>query len=148
LPRPTKAPVPLWLWWWGTLPPDLATVWHIYIARFAIEHLFRFFKQALKWTVPKLRSPASADRWTWLLILVYAQLRLAQPLVQEHRLPWHPPVATEKLTPARVRRAFSSLLPTLGSPVSVPKPCGLSPGRPKNKRSPPAKRFPASKLTL
>jgi hypothetical protein len=148
LPRPTKAPTPLWLWWWGPHPPDLETVWCIYIARFAIEHLFCFCKQNLKWTLPKLRSPVTADRWTWLLLLAYQQLRLAQPLVQEHRLPWQPPAAAEKLTPARVRRAFSSLLPTLGSPASVPKPCGLSPGRPKNKRSPPAKRFSAIKLTL
>lgn len=116
-------------------------------ARFAIEPLFRFFKQTLKWTVPKLRSPASADRWTWLLILLYLQLRLAQPLVQEHRLPWQAPVAVEQLTPARVRRAFACLLPTLGSPVTGPKPCGISPGRPKGTRSPPAQRFPALKLT-
>jgi len=147
LPRPTQTPVPLWLWWWGPLPPDLAPVWRIYIARFAIEHLFRFFKQTLKWTVPKLRSPTSADRWTWLLILVYVQLRLAQTLVQDHRLPWQAPVAVDKLPPARVRRAFSSLLPTLGSPVSVPEPCGRSPGRPTGTRSPPAQRFAAVKLT-
>ena len=147
LPRPTKAPVPLWLWWWGPQPPDLATVWRVYIARFAIEHLFRFLKQTLKWTGPKLRSPAAADRWTWLLLLAYVQLRLAQSLVQDVRLPWQPPLPFDKLTPARVRRTFSSLLPTLGSPASVPKPCGRSPGRPHNKRSPPATRFPAIKMT-
>ena len=147
LPRPTKAPLPLWLWWWGPLPPNLETVWRVYIARFAIEHLFRFFKQTLKWTSPKLRSPVAADRWTWLLILAYQQLRYAQVLVQEVRLPWQAPVPSEKLTPARVRRAFSSLLPTLGSPAAVPKPCGTSPGRPKGKRSPPAQRLPAVKLS-
>jgi hypothetical protein len=147
LPHLTKVPVPLWLWWWGPVPPDLATIWQVYIARFAIEHLFRFFKHTLKWTAPKLRSPASADRWTWLLILVYLHLRLAQRLVQEDRLPWHQPLSREKLTPARVRRAFSSVLSTLGSPVSVPKPCGLSSGRPKGTRSPPAHRYPAVKLT-
>jgi len=147
LPRFTKGPVPLWLWWWGPVPPNLETVWRVSIARFAIEHAFRFFKQTLKWTTPKLRSPTVADRWTWLLILAYMQLRFAQSLVQEHRLPWQPVVNSDKLTPARVRRAFSSLLPTLGTPASVPKPCGKSPGRPKDKRSPPAKRIPAVKLT-
>jgi hypothetical protein len=35
----------------------------------------------------------------------------------------------EKLTPARVRRAFSHLLPRLCRLASVPKPCGRSPGR-------------------
>jgi hypothetical protein len=68
LPKPTKVPVPLWLWWRGPEPPDLATIWRVYVARFSIEHTYRFFKQVLKWTTPKLRSPEAADRWTWLLI--------------------------------------------------------------------------------
>jgi hypothetical protein len=147
LPKPTKVPVPLWLWWWGPEPPNLATIWRRYVARFSIEHTFRFCKQVLKWTTPKLRSPEAADRWTWLVILAYVQLRLARPLVVDHRLPWQPPLSAEKLTPARVRRAFSHLLPTLGALASVPKPCGRSPGRPKGRRSKPAKRFPAIKLT-
>jgi hypothetical protein len=147
LPKPTKAPVPLWLWWWGPELPDLETIWRIYVARFSIEHTYRFFKQVLKWTTPRLRSPEAADRWTWLVILAYVQLRLARPLVVDHRLPWQPPLPAAKLTPARVRRAFSQLLPMLGRLASVPKPCGRSPGRPKGRRSKPAKRFPAVKLT-
>ena len=147
LPRLTKVPVPLWLWWWGPELPDLATIWRVSIARFAIEHPFRCFKQVLKWTAPKLRSPQAADRWTWLVLLAYVQLRLARPLVIDHRLPWQAPLPVEKLTPARVRRAFSQLLPTLGRLASVPNPCGRSPGRPKGRRSRPAKRFPAIKLT-
>ena len=147
LPRPTKTPVPLWFWWWAPTPPDLAVVWQAYIARFSIEHTFRFFKQTLKWTTPKLRRPEAADRWTWLLLLAYVQLRLARDLVADVRLPWQRPLPPERRTPARVRRGFSSLLTTLGSPVNVPKPCGRSPGRPKGKRSQPAQRFPAVKLT-
>ncbi len=69
LPRPTKTPQPLWFWWRGPTPPDLAEVWQAYVARYSIEHTFRFFKQTLKWTTPKLRAPAAADRWTWLLLL-------------------------------------------------------------------------------
>jgi hypothetical protein len=147
LPKPTKVPVPLWLWWWGPDLPNLETIWRVYVARFAIEHTFRFFKQGLKWTTPKLRSPEAADRWTWLVILAYVQLRLARPLVVDHRLPWQTPLPAEKLTPARVRRASTPLLPTLGRLASMPKPCGRSPGRPKGRRSKPAKRFPAVKLT-
>jgi hypothetical protein len=147
LPRLTKAPTPLWFWWAGSAPPDLAEVWRAYLARFSLEHTFRFFKQTLRWTAPKLRSPAAADRWTWLLILAYVQLRLARDTVVEMRLPWHPPLPAERRTPARVRRGFSHVLPQLGSPVCTPKPCGRSPGRPKGKRSPPAQRFPAVKLT-
>ena len=118
-----------------------------YVARFSIEHTFRFFKQTLKWTTPKLRPPEAADRWTWLLLLAYVQLRLARDHVADVRLPWQRPLPPERRTPARVRRGFSQLLAQLGSPANVPKPCGRSPGRPKGKRSLPAQRFPAVKLT-
>jgi hypothetical protein len=147
LPRPTKAPMPLWFWWSGTTPPDLAEVWRAYTARFSLEHTFRFFKQTLRWTTPKLRSPSAADRWTWLLLLAYVHLRLARDAVTDVRLPWQAPLSSEQRTPARVRRAFSHVLTQLGSPVCVPKPCGRSPGRPTGQRSPPAPRFPAVKLT-
>lgn len=63
LPRPTKAPTALWFWWSGSTPPALSEVWRAYTARFSAEHTFRFFKQTLQWTTPKLRSPAAADRW-------------------------------------------------------------------------------------
>ena len=147
LPRPTKAAEPLWFWWSGPHPPDLAELWQAYVARFSIEHTFRFFKQTLKWTTPKLRSPHAADRWTWLLLLAYVQLRLARDQVADVRLPWQPPLPLERRTPARVRRGFSQALAHLGSPVNLPKPRGRSPGRPIGKRSPPAPRFPAVKLT-
>jgi hypothetical protein len=32
----------------GTRPPDLATIWRVYVARFSIEPTFRFFKQVRK----------------------------------------------------------------------------------------------------
>jgi DDE superfamily endonuclease len=147
LPRPTKTPEPLWFWWTGPRSPNLAEVWQAYVARFAIEHTFRFFKQTLKWTTPKLRAPEAADRWTWLLLLAFVQLRLARDQVADIRLPWQPPLPPERRTPARVRRGFSQLLTQVGSPVHVPKPCGRSPGRPKGKRSPPATRVPPVKLT-
>ncbi len=117
------------------------------MARFSLEHAFRFFKQTLRWTTPKLRSPAAADRWTWLLILAYVQLRLARDTVTDLRLPWQPPLPPERRTPARVRRGFSQLLSDLRSPAGAPKPCGRSPGRPSGTRSPPASRYPPVKLT-
>ena len=146
LPKPTKVPVPLWLWWWGPELPDLETIWRVYVARFSIEHTFRFFKQVLKWTTPKVRSPEAADRWTWLVILAYVQLRLARPLVVDHRLPWQAPLPAEKLTPARVRRAFSHLLPMLGRWRPHQNPVDARPGAPKAGDRP-RKRFPAIKLT-
>ncbi len=143
LPRPTETPQPLWFWWWGPTPPDLAEVWQAYVARYSIEHTFRFFKQTLKWTTPTLRAPAAADSWTWSLLLASVQLRLARDQVAEVRLPWQRPLPPKRRTPARVRRGFSYLLASLGSPASVPKPCGRSPGRPKGQRSGRAPRYPA-----
>ncbi len=111
LPRPTQAPTPLWFWWYGPTPPDLAEVWQAYVTRFSIEHTFRFFKQTLRWTTPKLRSPAAADRWTWLLILAYIQLRLARDAVADVRLPWQPAAARCPLRAAR-RHAFAAAFRT------------------------------------
>ena len=50
-----------------------------------------------------------------------------------------------KLTPARVRRGFRRLRPTLGTPASAPKSDRPGPGRPKNTRRPPRTRYPAVK---
>jgi hypothetical protein len=54
---------------WGPSPPDLSQIWRFYLARFTLEHTFRLFKQTLGWTTPRVRHPAQADRWTWLLLL-------------------------------------------------------------------------------
>jgi hypothetical protein len=90
-----------------------------------------------------VRHPEQADRWTWLVVLAYTQLRLARPLADDQPLPWQQAQPPGKLTPARVRRAFSLLLPHLPVLVRAPKPCGRSPGRPKGKRSGRATRYPA-----
>ena len=56
--------------------------------RFDVEHTLRFFKQTLNWTAPRVRLPEQADRWTWLVLLAYTQLRLIRPWVRDQRLPW------------------------------------------------------------
>jgi DDE superfamily endonuclease/Transposase DDE domain len=67
LPRHGR-PTPLWLaWLGGALPVDLHQVWRWYLRRFTVEHAFRFAKQSLGWTTVRPRSPAAAERWTWLL---------------------------------------------------------------------------------
>ncbi len=53
LPRPTKDPEPLWFWWAGPRPPDLAELGQAHIARCAIEHTVRCFKPPLQWTPPQ-----------------------------------------------------------------------------------------------
>src|SRR3989475_8381909 len=58
LPQRAGAPAPLWLAWLGSpLPTDFVQVWPWYQRRFAIEHGFRFLKQALGWTTVRLRLP-------------------------------------------------------------------------------------------
>jgi len=145
LPRETRKPKKLWLWWNGVAEPDLDLLWRAYCRRFDLEHTIRFLKQTLGWTTPRVRHPEQADRWTWLILAAYAQLRLAQVVVADRRLPWERRYPAERLTPLRVLRSFATLLPVLGTPAKPPKPCGRSPGRPKGKRSGRAKRYPAVK---
>lgn len=147
LPQQTREPQVLWLWWRGPGVPDLAVVWRAYVRRFDLEHTFRFLKQTLNWTVPRLRHPEQADRWTWLVVLASTPLRLARSLVTDLRLPWERRLDASTLTPTRVRRAFSSLCLALGTPAKPPKPCGRSPGRPLGRRSKRAIRYPAVKTT-
>jgi hypothetical protein len=147
LPRQTRLPKRLWLWWRGPGQPDLAVLWRAYVHRFDPEHTYRFCKQTLNWTTPRVRTPQQADRWSWLVVLAYTQLRLARRTIADVRLPWEAPQRPDRqtLTPARVRQAFSPLLVTLDTPANAPKPCGRSPGRPKGARSGPAPRCPALK---
>jgi hypothetical protein len=147
LPQKTHAPQQLWLWWHGPGEPDLDLLWRAYVRRFDVEHTFRFVKQALNWTMPRVRHPEQADRWTWLVAMGYTELRLARPVVCERRLPWQRLMPAGTLTPDRVRHAFAQLLATLGTPANPPQPCGRSPGRPKGRRSGPAPRHPALKKT-
>jgi DDE superfamily endonuclease len=148
LPRQTRAPQDVWLWWQGPpgAVPDLAVTWRAYVHRFDLEHTFKFLRQALDWAALRVRHPAAADRWTRLLALAYAQLRLARPLLADQRLPWHRPQPAGHLTPYRVRRQFRQLGPALGTPAAPPKPAGRPTGRPKGHRYRPAPRYPAVKL--
>ena len=145
LPRPTREPRMLWLWWHGPGKPNLDLLWRAYVRRFDLEHTFRFLKQTLGWTTPRVRHPEQADLWTWLVLLAYTQLRLARPCVADLRLPWERRYGPARLTPSRVRRGVLALLLELGTPAKPPKPCGRSPGRPKGSRSGRARRYPALK---
>ena len=144
-----REPKKLWLWWdgLGEEEPDLDLLWRAYIRRFDLEHTFRFLKQTLGWTTPRVRHPEQADRWTWLVVSAFTQLRLARSGVADRRLPWERRYDTDRLTPMRVHRVVSALLAHLGTPAKPPKPCGRSPGRPKGCLSGRARRYPALKKT-
>jgi DDE superfamily endonuclease len=134
-----RSPGALWLWSSraGTSAGQVDRAWQAFLRRFDIEHMFRFFKQVLGWTRPKLRDPAAADRWTWLILACYAQLRIARHLAADIRLPWQRPCPPGRLTPARVRRGFRNIHQALPDLASAPKPGKPGPGRPpgsKNRR--------------
>jgi hypothetical protein len=113
------------------------------LSQFSLEHTFRFVKERLGWTTPRVRHPEQADPWTWLVLVAYAQLRLARRVVEDHRLPGTPLPegsfdAVESLTgvfatagefghpgrAAKTLRPFSrpSKRGTLGSGQTVPCP--------------------------
>jgi hypothetical protein len=85
---------------------------------------------------PKLRDPAAADRWTWLIIACYAQLRLARGLAADIRLPWQRPCPSGQ--PTAPGSAAGSATSARHSPIwPAPKPGKPGPGRPpgsKNRR--------------
>jgi len=147
VPARTRPPKVLWLWWAGPegCELDLDLAWRAYIRRFDLEHTVRFCKQTLGWATPRPRHPAQADRWTWLVLAGYTQLRLARAVATDARLPWERPRPQPRLSPYRVRRGFPRLLCVLGSPAAAPKPSGCSSGRPKGRASGPAVRHPAIK---
>ena len=139
---------PLWLWSSraGAAGDEVDRTWQAFLRRFDIEHTFRFLKQQLGWTRPKLRDPAAADRWTWLVIACYAQLYLARDLAADIRLPWQQPCQPGRLTPARVRRGFRRIRQALPVPASAPKTSRPGPGRPAaSKNQWPATRHDAGK---
>jgi hypothetical protein len=149
LPRGERRRKPrvMWLWWHGPegKAPNLELIWRSYVRRFDLEHTFRFLKQALGWTTPRVRHPEQADRWTWLVLAAFTQLRLARAYVADVRLPWERRYEASRLTPTRVHRVVSTLLAQVGTPAEPPKPCGRSPGRPKGRLSGRAERYPALK---
>ena len=130
-------PKPVWLWWSGTgaTPADVDRCWQAFLRRFDLEHTFRLFKQTLGWTTPKIRDPAAGDRWTWLIITAYTQLRLARGCTDDLRRPWERPTPAERLTPARVRRGFRRLRAKITLPAHAPKPAHPGPGRPPGSRN-------------
>jgi hypothetical protein len=143
-----RRPDPLWLWSGDPHLPtatELDLLWHSYLRRFDLEHTFRFLKQTLGFTRPRLRTPQQADRWAWLILAAHTQLRLARGLVADLRRPWEKPLHPDRMTPGRVRRGFTHLRRKTANPSSVPRTTRPGPGRPKGSLSGPAPRHPVGK---
>jgi hypothetical protein len=110
-----------------------------YVLRFGQEHGYRFDKQALLWTEPRLRTPEQFDRWCQVVAIVHNLLVLARDLVEVELRPWENKHRVH--TPQQVRRGLAKLLPQLGTPARPPKPRGKSKGRSKGEKVGKAKRF-------
>jgi len=111
---------PLWLAWVGEEMPSLEEVWRLYLRRFTIDHWYRFLKQRLHWTVPKLSTPKQCERWSDLMPLMTWELWLARDIVADNPLPWQK--SLDKLTPGRVAQAMGGVLAAIGTPTTSPKP--------------------------
>ena len=143
--RPLK---PLWPWYAGPEPPDPCALFRAYVHRFDVEHTLRFVKERLGWDRARVRTPAQMDRWTWVILAAYTQLRLAPGLIADRCLPLERPRPPEQLTPWRVVRGCGDRVLLLATPASAPKPCGRSPARPRGSRFGPAPRFSAIKVAV
>lgn len=133
-----RDPKPVWLWSSKPVPDTVAEIdhwWAMFLRRFDLEHTFRFLKQTLGWTRPRLRDPEAADRWTWLIIAAHTMLRLSRPLAADHRLPWQRPLTPTSLTPARIRAGYRHIHAITARPARSPKPSRAGPGRPKGSRN-------------
>jgi hypothetical protein len=59
-----------------------------YVLRFGQEHGYRFKKQALLWTEPRLRTPEQFERWSHVVAIVHNLLVLARDLAEAELRPW------------------------------------------------------------
>ncbi len=134
---------PLWLAWLGEQMPPVSEVWRLYLRRFAVDHWYRFAKQRLHGTLPKLSSPKQCERWSDLMPLMSWELWLARDIVADNPLPWHRSIP--KLTPGRVAQAFAGILAAIDTPAQPPKPRGKSPGWPPGQPRSRRTRYPVVK---
>jgi DDE superfamily endonuclease len=129
-----------WFLWDGPSDACVPEVALGYRRRYSHEHGYRFEKQDLLWTQPRLRTPAQFERWSQVVAIVHNHLVLARPQVQASLRPWE--TSQRPASPQQVRRAMATIVAQLGTPARSPKPRGKSPGRPKGTVIKPAPRYP------
>jgi hypothetical protein len=78
-----------------------------------------------------VRTPAQAERWTWLVLAASSQLRLARPVVADQRLAWERPRSPGQLSPSRVRRGVRARCAHSARRPPRRNPPGAPPGHPK-----------------
>lgn len=134
-----RDPKVLWVAWVGAPPPPLETWWRRYLRRGVVDHWYRFAKQRLRWTLPRVKTPQQAECWSDLIPLLTWELWLARDIVADRPLPWQKPQA--QLTPGRVCQSLGGVWAQIGTPARRPKPRGKSPGWPKGRPRTPSPRY-------
>ena len=138
-----QKPRSLWLVWVGEQFLELKESWSQYARRFGVDHWYRFAKQRLHWTLPNFTTAQQSERWSDLMPLMTWQLWLAKDLVEEHHLPWQS--SQKNLTPGRVAQSLFLLLVEIGTPATLPKTRGKSPGWKQGKKRKKRKTYPIAK---
>jgi hypothetical protein len=129
-----------WFVYIGQDPKDaIAQIALLYCLRFGQEHGYRFDKQSLLWTKPRLQTPEQFDLWTHIVAIAHNHIVLARDLIEAELRPWENKHRTP--TPQNVRRGLSKILSQLGSPAHPPQPRGKSKGRLKGTILPKRTRF-------
>ncbi len=77
--------------WIGEPPPPLAEGWRLDFRRFALEHWRRYAKSDLGRALPRLQTPAAAERWSDLMPLLTWRLWLARGPAAHALIPPSPP---------------------------------------------------------
>jgi len=141
---------PLWLIVMGERRHELSLldIYQSYLQRYDLEHFFRFGKQKL--LLDKFQTPDERheENWWRLVALAYVQLWVARDLVTQLPRPWErylPAVLNHRVTPAIAQRDMGRIIRQIGTPASLPKPRGNSPGRAKGAVLTPRKRHPVVK---
>lgn len=145
-PDSERDPKISWFVYQGQDPQEgLAQIALLYGLRFCQEHGYRFEKQALLWTQPRLRTPEQFDRWSQVVAIVHNLIALAREFIEPSLHPWEN--KQRDPTPQQVRRGLAKFLPQLGTPASPPKPRGNPKGRKKGTVVGKATRFPVVRKT-
>jgi hypothetical protein len=126
--RDTKRePRTMWLIWEGEDMPPLSEIPGLYRLRYGIEHCYRFRKQDLLWTEPKLRTPEKFEAWTGIVDAAQNQITVAREYRKDIRQPWAK--RKTEATPQQVRAWLQTIIALLGTPAKPSQPRGKSPGR-------------------
>jgi hypothetical protein len=135
-----------WFVFMGENPQEgIAQVALLYDLRFSQEHGYRFRKQSLLWTEPRLRTPQQFDRWSHIVTIVHNLIVLARGFIEGELRPWEN--KQRKHSPQQVRRGLAKYLAELGTPAHPPKPRGNAPGRSSGTQVRKAERFPVVRKT-